>query len=58
VRNEIARMRRQLLAQEQEIWMLRRAGASTASAELLLTKDAGEGRCLLPRARDAAKARG
>ena len=38
VRNEIARMRRQLSAQEREIRMLQRAGVSTASAELLLTR--------------------
>ena len=31
-------MRRQLLAQEREIRMLVRAGASTASAELLLSR--------------------
>ena len=37
VRNEITRMRGQLRAQEREIRMLRRAGMSTASAELLLS---------------------
>jgi hypothetical protein len=38
VRNEIARMRRHLSAEEREIRMLRRAGAPTASAELLLSR--------------------
>ena len=38
VRNEITRMRGQLRAQEREIRMLRRAGMSTASAELLLSR--------------------
>lgn len=38
VRNEIARMRRQIGAQEREIRMLQRANASTASAELLLSR--------------------
>ena len=38
VRNEITRMRGQLSAQEREIRMLRRAGMSTASAELLLSR--------------------
>jgi len=38
VRNEIIRMRGQLRAQEREIRMLQRAGASTASAELLLSR--------------------
>jgi hypothetical protein len=37
VRNEITRMR-QLRAQEREIGMLQRAGVSTASAELLLSR--------------------
>jgi hypothetical protein len=32
VRNEIIRMRRQLRTHEREIWMLQRAGVSTASA--------------------------
>jgi hypothetical protein len=35
VLNEITRMRGQIRAQEREIRMLQRAGASTASAELL-----------------------
>ena len=38
VRNEIARMRGQIHAQEREIQMLQRAGAATASAELLLVR--------------------
>jgi hypothetical protein len=38
VRNEITRMRRQILAQKREIRMLHRAGVSTASAELLLSR--------------------
>ena len=38
VRNEITRMRSQLRAQEREIRMLQRAGVSTASAELLLSR--------------------
>ena len=38
VRNEIARMRRQIGAQEHEIDLLRRAGVATVSAELLLTQ--------------------
>ncbi|MDA9396258.1 hypothetical protein WN73_37725 [Bradyrhizobium sp. CCBAU 45394] len=38
VRNEIARMRGQVRAQEREILMLQRAGVATASAELLLTR--------------------
>jgi hypothetical protein len=38
VRNEITRMRGQLRAQEREIRMLQRAGVSTASAELLLSR--------------------
>jgi hypothetical protein len=38
VRNEIARLRRQISAQEREVGMLRRAGVSTASAELLLSR--------------------
>lgn len=38
VRNEIARMRDQLRAQEREMRMLQRAGVPTASAELLLTR--------------------
>ncbi|MCK1700680.1 hypothetical protein IVA86_04325 [Bradyrhizobium sp. 146] len=38
VRNEIARMRGQLRAQEREIQMLQRAGVATASAELLLSR--------------------
>jgi hypothetical protein len=38
VRNEIARMRGQLRAQEREIQMLQRAGVATASAELLLLR--------------------
>jgi hypothetical protein len=38
VRIEIARVRRQLLTQEREIRMPQRAGAPTASAELLLTR--------------------
>ena len=38
VRNEIARMRGQIRAQEREIWMPQRAGAATASAELLLVR--------------------
>lgn len=37
VRNEIARMRGQIRAQESEIRMLQRAGLATASAELLLS---------------------
>jgi hypothetical protein len=35
-RNEIARLRGQIRAQQREIDMLRNAGISTASAELLL----------------------
>ncbi|MDB5608553.1 MAG: hypothetical protein JWP25_5453 [Bradyrhizobium sp.] len=38
VRNEIARMRGQIGAQEREIRMLQRAGASTVSAEALLAR--------------------
>ena len=38
VRNEIARMRRAIRAQEREIRMLQRAGVPTASAELLLSR--------------------
>lgn len=38
VRNEITRTRGQLRAQEREIRMLQRAGVSTASAELLLSR--------------------
>jgi hypothetical protein len=38
VRNEIARMRGQIRAQEREIRMLQRAGLATASAELLLPR--------------------
>jgi hypothetical protein len=38
VRNEIARMRGQIRAQEREIRMLQRAGLATASAELLLSR--------------------
>jgi hypothetical protein len=38
VHNEITRMRRQVSAQEREIRMLQRAGVSTASAELLLSR--------------------
>ncbi|UPK11163.1 hypothetical protein IVA93_34185 [Bradyrhizobium sp. 155] len=38
VRNEIARMRGQLRAQEREIQMLQGAGVATASAELLLSR--------------------
>jgi hypothetical protein len=38
VRNEITRLRRQIIAQEREVRMLQRAGASTASAELLLSR--------------------
>jgi hypothetical protein len=38
VRNEIARMRGQIRAQEREIRMLQRAGASTVSAEALLAR--------------------
>jgi hypothetical protein len=38
VRNEITRLRGQIRAQEREIRMLQRAGVSTASAELLLTR--------------------
>jgi hypothetical protein len=38
VRNEIARMRGQMRAQEREIQMLQRAGVATASAELLLVR--------------------
>lgn len=37
-RNKIAGMRGQIRAQEREIWMLQRAGASTASAELLRSR--------------------
>jgi hypothetical protein len=42
VRNEIARMRGQLRAQEREIRMLQRAGVSTASPELLLSRMRGK----------------
>lgn len=38
VQNEIARMRVQIRQQQSEIEMLRRAGISTASAELLLAR--------------------
>jgi hypothetical protein len=38
VRNEIARLRRQIPAQEREIRMLQRAGVPTAPAELLLSR--------------------
>jgi len=38
VRNEIARLHRQIHAQHREIDMLRAAGISTASAELLLAR--------------------
>jgi len=38
VRNEIARLRRAIRAQEREIALLKRAGISTASAELLLAR--------------------
>ncbi len=38
VRDEIARMRGQIRAQEREVRMLRRASALTASAELLLSR--------------------
>ena len=38
IRNEIARMRRAIRAQEGEIQMLKRAAIPTASAELLLTR--------------------
>ncbi len=38
VRNEVTRMRRQIHAQEREVRMLQRAGAGTASAELLLSR--------------------
>jgi hypothetical protein len=38
IRNEITRQRVQIRAQEREIRMLQRAGVSTASAELLLTR--------------------
>ena len=38
VRNEFTRMRGQIRTQEREIRMLQRAGASTASAELLLSR--------------------
>jgi hypothetical protein len=38
VRNEIARMRGHLRAQEREIQTLQRAGVATASAELLLLR--------------------
>jgi hypothetical protein len=38
VRNEITRMRGQIRAQEREIRMLQRAGASTVSAEALLAR--------------------
>lgn len=38
VRNEIARMRGQIRAQEREIRMLQRAGLATVSAELLLSR--------------------
>jgi hypothetical protein len=38
VRNDIARMRGLVRAQEREIQMLRRAGVATASAELLLSR--------------------
>jgi hypothetical protein len=38
VRNEIARMRVQIRAQEREIEMLRRAGVGSASAEMLLVR--------------------
>ena len=38
VRNEIARVRRAICAQEREIALLHRAGISTASAELLLAR--------------------
>jgi hypothetical protein len=38
VRNEIARMRGQVHAQEREIRMLQRAGVPSATAELLLVR--------------------
>ncbi|WP_247489463.1 hypothetical protein [Bradyrhizobium sp. 17] len=38
VRNEIARTRGQIRAQEREIHMLQRAGVATVSAELLLSR--------------------
>jgi hypothetical protein len=38
VRNEIARLRRQIPAQEREVRMLQRAGVSAASAELPLPR--------------------
>ena len=38
IRNGITRIRREIRAQRREISMLQRAGASTASAELLLTR--------------------
>jgi hypothetical protein len=38
VRNETTSMRGQIRAQEREIRMLQRAGVSTASAELLLSR--------------------
>jgi hypothetical protein len=38
VRNEITRVSRDICAQEREIQMLQRAGVSTTSAELLLSR--------------------
>jgi hypothetical protein len=38
VRNEITRMRGQIRAQEREVRMLQRAGVSSASAELMLSR--------------------
>ena len=55
VRNEITRMRSQLRAQEREIRMLQRAGAPTASAELLLSRMRAKVDHLCERARGAAQ---
>lgn len=41
-------MRRQLRAQEREIWMLQRAGVPTALAELLLSRMRGKVEDSLP----------
>jgi hypothetical protein len=48
---EITLMRRDIRAQEREIRMLQRAGVSTASAELLVSRHTSEVRGPMPRAR-------
>lgn len=52
IRNEIARMRGQLRAQERQIQMLQRAGVATASAEILRMRAKVDDLC---RERDASR---